>query len=216
MKNDPRTNEGVQGFVQVRRMFERGVAVTVVFLLITSTAIAGAQQPGEVSSAEKLKAAFTSLKAHPNNKVVQQRYLKVFPHGYKAFLAMFATGGSLADGYECDYIFALSTLQGRHSTEVGSLLVQLSKDAEYQTDAPSCLQHVMTKYGSRYTKLFAGFLHQLSAQERGQLIAFLADVEVATYTEYQSIVQNLKNLKEPKLAKEFQQAQMERSRQSHG
>ena len=197
-------------------MFARGVAVTVVFLLITSTAIAGAQQPGEVSSAEKLKAAFTSLKAHPNNKVVQQRYLRVFPHRYKAFLAMFATGGTLADGYECDYIFALSTLQDHHSTEVGSLLVQLSKDAGYQTDARSCLQHVMTKYGGHYTKPFAGFLHQLSAKERGQLIAFLAEVGVATYTEYQSIIQNLINLKEPELAKQFQQAQMERSRQSHG
>ena len=58
------------------------------------------------------------------------------------------------------------------------------------------------------------FLHQLSPQERGQLINFLADVESAHYPEYQAIIQNLKGLQESDLAKEFQQAQAERSKQT--
>ena len=201
----------------MRRMFPRGVGVIIaLFLLTISMAIAGAQPLRDAASAERLKSAFTALKAAPNSRAAQHRYLKVFPRTYKTFQAYFGTGGALADGYECDYIFALSTLQSHHVTEVGSLLVRLSKDAEYQANAPSCLQNVMAKYGSRFTRSFAAFLHQLPPQERGQLIAFLADVESANYPEYKGIIQNLKELKESELAKEFQQAQMERSRQSHG
>jgi hypothetical protein len=74
----------------------------------------------------------------------------------------------------------------------------------------------MAKYGNRYTKRFAGLLHQLSPQERGQLVAFLADAGLANGPEYQGILQNLRDLQETDLAKEFQQAQAERSRQSHG
>jgi hypothetical protein len=46
------------------------------------------------------------------------------------------------------------------------------------------------------------------------LIYFLADIESANYPEYQGIIQNLKGLNESELAKEFQQAQAERSKQS--
>ena len=207
---------GVRRLVfRMRRMFPRGVAVIIaLFLLTTSAAIAGAQPLRHPATAERLKAAFTSLKAAPNSRSVQHRYLTLFPHSYKKFQAYFGTSGALADGNECDYIFALSSLQSHHVAEVGNLLVQLSKDAEYPGNAPSCLQHVMANYGDRYTKQFAAFLHQLSPQDRGQLITFLADVEAAS-PHYQGIIQNLKGLKEADLAKEFQQAQNERSRQSH-
>ena len=79
---------------------------------------------------------------------------------------------------------------------------------------PAAFNNVMANYGSHFTKSFAVFLHQLSPQERGQLINFLADVESAHYPAYQGIIQNLKGLKETDLAKEFQQAQAERSKQS--
>src|ERR1700731_808281 len=105
--------------------------------------------------------------------------------------------------------------RAHHVAEVGSLLVQLSKDAEYQANAPSCLQNVMANYGSHFTKSFAGLLHQLPPQERGQLISFLADVGSGSSHDYQGIIQNLKGLKEADLAKEFQQAQNERSKKSH-
>jgi hypothetical protein len=191
----------------------RGLAIYLALLLLTpSLAIATAQPLHHAQSPERLKAAFTSLKATPNSRAAQHHYLKAFPRTYKKFQAYFGTGGALADGYECDYIFALSTLQSHHVAEVGSLLVQLSKDAEYQPSAPSCLQNVMAKYGNSHTKRFAGFLHKLSSQERAQLIAFLAEADMANGPEYQGIIQNLKDLNEPELAKEFQQA--ERSGQS--
>jgi hypothetical protein len=200
----------------MKRMFPPLVlAIISLFLLSTSSAIAGAQPLRHAASAERLKVAFTSLKAAPTSRTAQHRYLKAFPQSYEKFQAYFGTGGALADGYECDYIFALSTLQSHHVAEVGSTLVQLSKDAEYQANAPSCLQNVMANYGSRFTKTFARLLHQLAPKERGQLIAFLADVEATNNPEYKGIIQNLKGLQETDLAKEFQQAQIGRSRQSH-
>jgi hypothetical protein len=197
------------------RMFPRGVAAAIaLFFFMASTPIAGAQPLHHAASPERLKTAFTSLKANPNSRTAQHHYLTAFPHSYKRFQAYFGAGGALADGNECDYIFALSAVQSHHVAEVGSLLIQLSKDAEVQGNAPRCLHNVMANYGSHFTKSFAAFLHQLSPQQRGQLVNFLADVESANYPEYQAIIQNLKVLNEPDLAKEFQQAQLERSRQS--
>ena len=193
----------------------RGLAIYLALLLLMpSWSIATAQPLHHAQSPERLKAAFNSLKTAPNNRSVQHHFLKAFPRTYKKFQAYFGPGGALADGYECDYIFALSTLQSHHVAEVGSLLVQLSKDAEYHPSAPSCLQNVVAKYGNRHTKQFAGFLHQLSPQERGQLVTFLAAADLANGPEYHGIIQNLKDLNESELAKEFQQAQAERSRQS--
>jgi hypothetical protein len=200
----------------MRLMFPRRIAIHIaLFLLALSSSMATAQPLRHAATAERLKTAFTSLKVTPNSRSAQHRYLKAFPPTYKKFQAYFGPGGALADGNECDYIFALSALQGHHVAEVGSLLVHLSKDAELQGNAPSCLHNVMANYGSHFTKSFALFLHRLSPQERGQLINFLADVESANYPEYQAIIQNLKGLNEPELAKEFQQAHAERSKQSH-
>jgi hypothetical protein len=193
----------------------RGPAINLALFLVTlCSSSAVAKPPHRAQSPEKLKAAFTGLKANPNSRIAQHHYLKAFPRTYKKFQAYFGAGGALADGNECDYIFALSALQGHHVAEIGSLVVQLSKDAESQGNAPSCLQNVMANYGSHYTKRFAGLLHQLSSQERGQLINFLAGVESTNYPEYKAIIQNLKGLNESELAKEFQQAQAERSKQS--
>lgn len=200
---------------QADRMF-RGRAICLALLLLAPcSSIALAQPLHRAQSPEKLQAAFNSLKATPASRSAQHRFLKAFPRTYKKFQAYFGAGGALADGNECDYIFALSALQSHHVAEVGSLLVRLSKDAESQGNAPGCLQNVMANYGSHFTRSFAVFLHQLSPQERGQLIDFLAELESANYPEYQGIIQNLKGLNEPELAKAFQQAQTERSRRSH-
>jgi hypothetical protein len=200
--------------LQRKRMF-RGPAINLALFLVALCSSSAVAKPlHRAQSPEKLKAAFTGLKANPNSRIAQHHYLKAFPRTYKKFQAYFGAGGALADGNECDYIFALSALQGHHVAEIGSLVVQLSKDAESQGNAPSCLQNVMANYGSHYTKRFAGLLHQLSSQERGQLINFLAGVELANYPEYKAIIQNLKGLNETDLAKGFQQAQAERSKQS--
>src|SRR4029077_12490129 len=140
----PRTNDSAARFVfRIGRIFPCGVATLALFLFTLSSSAAAAQSLHHASNAEKLKTAFTNLKAMPNSRSAQHHYLKVFPRTYKKFQAYFGPGGALADGNECDYIFALSALQGHHVAEVGGLLVQLSKDAEYEGNAPSCLHNVM-------------------------------------------------------------------------
>lgn len=200
------------------RMFQRAITITFLLLVINLAAMGAARSLRAASPGEELKAAFTRLKANPNDHAAQKRYLQAFPQDYRGFMALFGAGGSLADGYQCDYIFALSALQVHHSEQVGRLLVQLSKDAEYQADAPSCLQHVLANYGSRYTKTFAGFLHELAPKERDQLIIFLADIntKVTSNLDYRLIIRNLKQLNEPELVKKFQQAQIGWARQQHG
>jgi hypothetical protein len=193
-------------------MVRRAVTVILLLVMINSVTMTGTPRHGVSSRGERLKAAFTRLKAQPNDNAVQIQYVKAFPHDYRRFLALFGAGGYLADGYQCDYIFALSPLQAHHSSEVGSLLVQLSKEAEYQADAPSCLQQVMAIYASHYTKSFAALLNQLSAKKREQVITFLADADVESNTEYPRIIKNLKQLNELELARKFQQAQTEGSK----
>ena len=197
-------------------MFQRAITVILLLLVVNPWMAGGPLKHRAKPAGEALKAAFVRLKAMPNDRATQTRYLKAFPHDYRNFLALFGAGGYLADGYQCDYVFALSPLQDHHSTKVGRLLVQLSKDAEYQADAPSCLHHVLADYGGRFTKSFAGFLNELSAKERDQVITFLADSEADPFPEYQRIIRNLKQLNEPELVKKFQQAQAGRMRQPHG
>jgi hypothetical protein len=199
-------------------MFQRAITLTLLLLVINLAGQSLPPRPPARSGAEELQSAFTQLKANPNDRAAQKRFLKAFPQDYRGFMAMFGAGGSLADGYPCDYIFALSALQDHHSAQVGRMLVQLSKDAEYQSDAPSCLQHVLAGYGSRYTKAFAGFLHELAPRDRDQLITFLADIDtkVASNLDYRRIIRNLKQLNEDELAKKFQQAQIDHARQPRG
>jgi hypothetical protein len=196
-------------------MIQRALTVGLLFLVVSPVTRSAWPAPGADTPAEKVKAAFERLKAKPGDRAVQKLYLKVFPRDYKEFLALFGTGGSLADGYECDYIFALSSLQAHHSNQVGRLLVQLSKDAEENGAAPSCFQHVVATYGGSYTKAFVGFLYQLAPRERQQLINFLADADPVTDPEYQRIIENLRQLHEAELAKKFQQAQTTRLRPPH-
>ncbi|HEU4415053.1 MAG TPA: hypothetical protein VFT65_09755 [Candidatus Angelobacter sp.] len=190
-------------------MIHRAVTISLLFFAISPAMIA--TPPGYASRTEKVKTGFARLKANPNDPAVQALYIKAFPRDYQEFLALFGSGGSLADGYECDYIFAISSLQAGHSAQVGRLLVQLSKDAEDHQRAPSCFQHVVATYGSQYTRPFAAFIHKLSPREREQLINFLADADVVTYPHYQRIIRNLQQLNQGELAKQFQQAHAARS-----
>jgi len=120
----------------------------------------------------------------------------------------------LYDGH--DYIQILGTLATAHELEVGRLLVQLSKDAHYEADAPSYLQHLTAAYGSKHPVTFATLLKELSPKDRSNLITFLADVEVhSSYPEYQNIVKELRARHQIELAKQFELARENRQRKGH-
>jgi hypothetical protein len=162
--------------------------------------------------ARELAQALAALRSSPNDSAAQERYLKAFPHDYRAFLNLFDLDHELYDGH--DFVDALSLAGKGHEAELGNLLVGLAKDAHYDSDAPSYLQGLTAVYAGQHPKTFAELLKQLPFQKQAQLITFLADVEAHySYPEYQAIIDGLKRIGEDKLAMRFEEARTNRERQ---
>jgi hypothetical protein len=183
-------------------------------LLMSLTAIE-AQEKRLSDRARTLSDALTELQKNPNDSRVQQRYLDAFPHDYKGFLQLFDLDQELSDGY--DFISVLPSLATNHEAEAGALLVDLSKNARWDADAPNYLQTATATYAGQHTKTFVSLVERLSSSEHVNLITFLADKENhSAYKEYQDIIDHLRNLGENKLAKEFEAARRKRALQPHG
>ena len=185
-------------------------------LIVLLVSFNGSFQDRQLSSrARDLTQALTALRTSPADSQAQERYLKTFPHEYKEFLSLFDNvDQELYDGY--DYIDALSLADKDHATELGKLLVGLAKDAHYDSDAPSYLQHLTTGYAGKHAKTFAELFGQLPPQKQNQLITFLADVEAHySYPEYQAIIDALKRIGEDNLAIRFENARTKREKQRH-
>jgi hypothetical protein len=168
-----------------------------------------------MAKAQKLSQALSQLQKTPDDPSAQGEYLEGFPQNYKDFLELFDLGRPLYDdSYE--YVEAVSSLAKNHEAEVGKLLVELSKDAHYEADAPGYLRNAMAAYGSQYTKTFLARLKSLPAAKQANLITFVADVEAFdAYPEYQLIIDHAKALGETQLAKKFELARAKRSKQPH-
>lgn len=178
-------------------------------LLALLVALASAQEQAHSVNAQALSEALVELRKSPNDPLVQQHYLQAFPQSYKDFLELFDSGRPLYDGH--DYIEALSLLAKGQKTQVGELLINLSKDAHYQGDAPGYLQNATAVYGSHYTKTFAQILKLLPDIKRRNLISFVADVEnYRAYPEYQMIIDRLEKLGDSVIAEEFKEARAKR------
>ena len=165
--------------------------------------------------AQELTDALAALKNNPSDGAVQERYLKVFPQHYEEFMDLFDLDRELCDGH--DFIFPLSSLGKEHEKELGKLLVGLAKDAHYEADALSYLQHVTAVYGGQHPEVFAELLKQLPSPKQKQLISYLADVENhSAYHEYQEIIDRLKSIGEGQLALRFEKARTKREKEPHG
>jgi hypothetical protein len=187
--------------------------VSLVLLLVAPTFSVRAQGTNPSAGARRLTNALTELQKSPADPAVQERYLKAFPQNYKDFLALFDLGRELYDGHE--FILVLPSLAKNHEYEVGRLLVQLSKDAHWAGDAPNALEDATVVYADEHTKTFAALLQQLSAAERANLITFVAHAEnFAVYTEYQTLINHLRDIGQADLAKEFEVAREKRMQQN--
>jgi hypothetical protein len=166
------------------------------------------------AKATRLSRALAALKAAPDDRISQRRYLDAFPRTYKEYLLLFDYRQPLYDGHE--YVVAISSLAGNYETEVGSLLVNLSKDAHYDSDAPAYLQNATSIYAAEHTKTFAELLDKLPADRQANLISFLADVENHdSYPEYQALIDHLKAMGKTSLASKFETARTRRKKQPH-
>ena len=193
----------------------KGLLALICMVVVFSSAGRGAGQQTIVSTkATNLERALTQLQGTPDDPAVQRRYLEAFPHTYKEYLQLFEPRQPLYDGH--DYVDAISSLAKNHGLAVGKLLVNLSKEAHYDADAPSYLQSATCKYGSRYTARFLALLKKLPPSEQANLVTFLADVENhQAYTEYEILIAHSKALGEIALAKKFEFARAVREKRSH-
>lgn len=114
------------------------------------------------------------------------------------------------------YVMAISSLAKTNQVAVGRLLVQLSKDAHYEADAPGDLQRVTAAYAAEYTKAFIDLWKRLPAGKQANLITFLADVENHdAYPEYEQIIAKARSLGQTAFAEKLVKARTKRSRQPH-
>jgi predicted glycoside hydrolase/deacetylase ChbG (UPF0249 family) len=186
------------------------------FLLLELLSLSVCAQEKQLSPrAQELTRALAALHSKPDDPMTQEQYLQAFPHDYKTFLDLFDLDHELYDGH--DYIDVLPSLARNHDTQVGTLLVGLSKDAHKEADAPTYLQLATAAYGSQHTKSFANLLKQLPTEKENHLITFMADVENhRAYAEYQGIIDHLKGLEEQDLANKFEEARKKKEQRPHG
>jgi hypothetical protein len=194
----------------------RSIVVALFMVMSTSLLIHALDKQTSVSPREQeLADAREALKKNPHDPKAQEQYLNAFPHNYKEFVAFFVDGHNFSDGF--DVIMLLASLAENHADELGKLLVELSRDAKWDADAPNYLQQVTTIYAGQHAKTFASLIKQLPPKDHANLITFLADKENhAAYTEYQEMIDRLRSIGQDRLAKEFEVAREKRVRQPHG
>jgi len=187
-------------------------ALIPLFISIVPNACSAASSPAATAKAQQLRHALSQLQRDPNNRGFQREYIRVFPHDYKVFLELFDLDHPLYDG--ADFIAVLSSLDKTFDTEVGNLLIELSKDAHYEADAPGYLQNATAVFASQHTETFLSSLKRLPADKQGHLVGFLADVEnFRSYPEYQLIIDHSIALGEVSIARQFESARAKRSQQ---
>lgn len=131
-----------------------------IFAVFYFAGIGTGQRKPISGTATKLERALAQVRGTPDDPAAQKRYLEAFPNTYEEYLQSFDLGQPLYDGH--DYMEVISSWAKNHELAVGELLVNLSKDAHYDADAPSYLQNAMCKYGSEYTRTFIGLLKRLA------------------------------------------------------
>jgi hypothetical protein len=198
-------------------LITRRSILAVLFVVISTSMLISAQdKQASISPREhELVDAWEALKKNPHDSKTQEMYLNAFPQNYKEFVAFFVDDHNFSDGF--DVIMVLPSLAENHADKLGKLLVELSRDAKWDADAPNYLQHVTTIYAGQHAKTFASLINQLPPKDHANLITFLADKENHTvYKEYQDLIERLRSIGQDRLAKEFEVARDSRVRQPHG
>ena len=148
---------------------------------------------------------FNKLKADPDNKILQLRYVQQFPSNTKHFKRLFDPEdfSELYDGYK--YIFLIKDLIKDHPLQVGCVLINISKEAKWNADAFYYLQKVTAFFASNHTSVFVKILETYEFREQDQVISFLADGIHSTVKEYGEIVEQLRKLDKESLARRMEQ-----------
>ena len=178
----------------------------VIVLQLFTTRLSAEQKP---LSPEALNLAkqYDLLKTNLTSTNTQLTYLKIFPQNKMGFKNLFDQEDFSQLYNSCDqYISILGDLSVKYKREVGLLLISITRSgAPGCCDAWSALHKVTADFAVNNTQLFASLLTALDDVARQNVIRFIADKENHyVFHDYQVIIDNLKKLKENKLAEQFE------------
>src|SRR5712692_9433328 len=160
-------------------------------------------------SARKVKAAFLTLQSSPNDLKVWSEYLGLFPKSKSEFKRIFDPDDfSELYNNSHEYIFILNTAPEIKRRAILEMVVSVTKEgAPGCCDAWSALHRVAATYAVQDTPSFVSLLKKLNSPERQNVIKFIADKENhKAFVEYQVIINQLKEINEKEIAKEFENA----------
>lgn len=172
------------------------------------------KMPSNLSSQSlKMHESYVKLRSDPDNHQVQIGYLSAFPGEISDFKAVYDPDDFNELYSESnEYIYMLQFLATIHSEEVGSLLINLIKNASKSCcDAWSWLRSMTAAYAVDHTQEFAKILNLQDQTDIDNVIWRLADVENHdAYEEYPKIIARLQEIGELNLAHKFNEAKVRR------
>ncbi len=181
------------------------------FLALIASSLSYATVSPDSAQLETLRVSIE--KTH--DPMMEQKYLDLFPSDHQLFRHMFY-GKSLDDLDELydkteEHLSLLQSLSGKYPDRVLHIWLGVATNGHWEADAVGILQHQLAQYAATHTREFASALIAIPPKQRISIIRFLADVENHhSYSEYSSVVDNLKNLGYTELHQQFARAKQDR------
>jgi hypothetical protein len=154
---------------------------------------------------------------NPDDKKIKEKFLNEFPNDFDSFLSVFHQK-DFSQLYENSFIYLdlLADLSKEYPEKTIHLLLNLSKNAKYDADATGNLQNILTHFIINNYYIFIKPFKKLPKLNQENIAAFIADVEtIATYREYNSILEHLNKNREFALVEIFSRAKVERIKRGH-
>jgi hypothetical protein len=153
----------------------------------------------------------------PDDKKIKEKFLDEFPNDFDSFLSVFHQK-DFSQLYDNSFIYMdlLADLSKEYPGKAIHLLLNLSRNAKYDADATGDLQNILTYFILNNYYIFIKPFKKLPKLNQENIAAFIADVEtIATYQEYNSILELLNKNREFALVEIFSRAKMERIKRGH-
>ena len=179
---------------------------------------ASAKEVALSDGAQKIREKLIELRNNPDNNNLWEGYLKIFPRLKTDFKRIFDPD-DFSELYKNshEYISIFNGAPELKRKEVFELVVSITKEGSPGCcDAWSALHTVAVTYVLQDTRTFVSLLKPLKTQERKNVVKFFADKENhRVFKDYQAIIDNLKNLNEQEIVKEFERARALRMKAKH-